>query len=243
MSSLISSWLWWTPSFWPKSPLHFFFSFRCLVYTSVESSSIRATFVILFLPFCSSNIHFTSCSDCGFEEGCWLPVSSFHIWLRPAPRIPKCSFLFLLSSAEFSLLTKPFSCRWFECLSVYSSNLHFKFLWKAISQQNTHIHSTLWKLIIKSWQFVFFSRDVQCVTASNPVHPFRVWSVFSWPEQVWLPCCPRVTASRLVVIAAVSTGSGSGISQPAFLLMLAVQILFYENYKVNDSSDYILWES
>lgn len=23
MSSLISSWLWWTPSFWPKSPLHF----------------------------------------------------------------------------------------------------------------------------------------------------------------------------------------------------------------------------
>ena len=89
----------------------------------------------------SWNIHFTSCSDCGSEEGCWRSVSSFHIWLQPEPRIPKYSFLFLLSSAEFSLLTKQFSCRWFECLSVYSSNLHFRFLWKAISQQNTLHHS------------------------------------------------------------------------------------------------------
>lgn len=51
--------------------------------------------------FCSLNIHFTSCSDCGSEERNWRPVSSFHIWLRPEPFFPNSSFLFLLSFTEF----------------------------------------------------------------------------------------------------------------------------------------------
>lgn len=62
--------------------------------------------------FCSLNIHFTSCSDCGSEEMlalCQLLLYFTLTWTFP--------FLFLPN------FTKQFSCHTFEFLSVYSSNI------------------------------------------------------------------------------------------------------------------------
>lgn len=131
-SSATSPWLWHPSDLKPSFHLSFKF---CVLQVSRKFKHQGNCCHFIF----SLNIHFTLCSDCRSEERCWCPVSSCHIWLRPEPFLFNSIlfFLYIFSCQlwlNFTEPTKQFSCHWFECISVSSSNLHFKWFWKAISK-------------------------------------------------------------------------------------------------------------